>query len=222
MFVPDSTFSFGRGDYEWAELFMSAHDLKSKHFIVVIPRTICKLVDEETSKSHMKKLREVIERWVRKTGKKVVIAAEVRNDLPPARELVYDRLSNDAKRHCVMMQEYWTAEQASGLYRHARILISMELHSPLLALPEGTPVIVPTFKESGRKIWMLRDFKLGEYMFDIDSASTEEIEESLYQIHENYEDISNRIQAEVIPYLRKQEDRGMDVIGGILKNRRDE
>ena len=27
---------------------------------------------------------------------------------------------------------------------------------------------MPTFKESGRKIWMLNDFKLGEYLFDVD------------------------------------------------------
>jgi len=218
MFVPDSTVSFARRDDAWAKAFMAEHELQSKQFMVVIPRTwlghsrISKSVGERRSRAHMQKLREIIQDWVRKTGMKVVVAAEVRCQLPHAKHLVYDPLPEDFKRRSVMMEKYWTTEQATALYRHTRILVTMEQHSFLLAIPEGTPTVVPIFKESGRKIWMLRDFRLGEYMLDIDSASTQEIEEAIYKIHDNYERESQRLQTDVIPHLRAIEQTAMQIV----------
>ena len=226
MFVPDSTFSFADRDDRWAEAFMTEHGLKSREFIVVIPRTwlgdgvISSSVGERRSKAHIAKLRQIIEGWVRKTGMEAVIAVEVGRELPNAKRFLYDALSEDVRRQCTMVEDFWLAEQAAALYRHTRILITMELHSFLLAIPQGTPAIVPTFRESGRKIWMLRDFKLGEHMFDIDSASTETIEHALCQIHENYGDATHRIRADVIPHLRAIEDEAMQAVAKALTSRR--
>jgi len=222
MFVPDSTVSFARRDDDWADTFMARHALKSREFIVVIPRTcfdtsvISRSISEKRSTAHCRKLREIIEHWVRKTGMKVVVAAEVRNQLAPARELVYDLLPEDVKSRCVMMDKYWSTKQATALYGHTRIVVTMEQHSFLLAIPEDTPTVVPIFKESGRKIWMLHDFKLGEYLFDIDTASTQEIEQGIYRIHDNYERESDRIQKDVIPHLRATEGKAMQVIAESL------
>lgn len=222
MFVPDSTVSFARRDDDWADTFMAKYDLKSREFMVVIPRTcfdtsvISRSISEGRSTAHCRKLREIIEHWVRKTGMKVVVAAEVRNQLAPARELVYDLLPEDVKSRCVMMDKYWSTKQATALYRHTRIVVTMEQHSFLLAIPEDTPTVVPIFKESGRKIWMLHDFKLGEYLFDIDTASTQEIEQGIYRIHDNYERESDRIQKDVIPHLRATEGKAMQVIAESL------
>ena len=222
MFVPDSTVSFARRDDDWADAFMAKHDLKSREFMVVIPRTcfdtsvISRSISEKRSTAHCRKLREIIEHWVRKTGMKVIVAAEVRNQLAPARKLVYDPLPADIKNRCVMMEKFWTTKQATALYRHTRILVTMEQHSFLLAIPEGTPTVVPIFKESGRKIWMLHDFKLGEYLFDVDAASTQQIEQAINKIHDNYERESDRIRTDVIPHLRAIEQKAMHVIAESL------
>ena len=223
MFVPDSTFSFKKSDDKWAELFMKKHNLLSRKFMVVIPRTwlgdnvVSDAVGEKRSKGHQEKLREIIEKWVRRTGMKVLISTEVKNELPNAKHFVYDPLPEDIKCKCVMMNKFWTPDQAVGLYRHARVLITMELHSFLLAVPQGILVIVLTFRESGRKIWMLKDFHLEDYMFDIDSASVEEINQRIYQIYENYERISSKIREEIIPPLRISEEKAMEVIRKVLK-----
>ena len=222
-FVPDSTVSFtGRND-RWAKVFMDEHGLESKQFAVFIPRTwlgcgvVKRIVGEQRSRAHVAKLRDLIQWWVRETGMKAVIAVEVASEQPHAKALLYDPLPEDVKQHCVVMGKFWTAEQAASLYRHTRILVTMELHSFLMAVSEGTPAVVATFKESGRKIQMPEDFKLGDFMFDIDSAPTCEIERAISRIHRNYAKKTNRLRTRVIPYLRTIERQAMQAVVDVLE-----
>lgn len=218
MFVPDGTVSFGLRDDEWADRLMQRGNLVSKEFLVIIPRTylgggmISPTIGETRSLAHMAKIRSVIQQWVARTGKKVLIGAEVFRDFPNAKALVYDLLPEDTKKHCVMLDEFWTTEQAVSLYRHARIILSMELHSFLLAIPQAVPTVVPTFKESGRKISMLNDFKVPDWYFDIDEAPAEAIADTIDGIHRNYEQATERLQKEVIPHIRQLEQQAMDLM----------
>jgi polysaccharide pyruvyl transferase WcaK-like protein len=201
---------------------MARHSLEPKRFLVVIPRTwqgggvISSSIGEVRSRAHLDKLRRIIQVWVQRTGMKVVIAAEVARDLPNARELVYDPLPEETRKQCVILQSHWSTEQATALYRHARLLITMEMHSFLMATAVGTPTVVATFKESGRKISMLEDFKLGDRLFDIDAAPVPQIEQAVYHIHDNYRQQSDRLENDVLPHLRRLEQRAMEIIGSAL------
>jgi polysaccharide pyruvyl transferase WcaK-like protein len=222
MFVPDSTVSMDRRDDGWAEGFMNRHGLESREFLVVIPRTwrgggmISPSIGRERSLSHMEKLRQIIRHWVQRTGMKVVIAAEVGRDLPNAREFVYDRLPDDLRTKCVCLDDHWITEEAIALYRHARIVLTMEMHSFLMAIPQGTPAVVATFKESGRKIRMVEDFKLPDWLFDIDQVSAEELGQAIGHIHDDYPQQSDPLEADVIPHLRRLEQRAVEIIGESL------
>jgi hypothetical protein len=85
-----------------------------------------------------------------------------------------------------------------------------------MAIPQGTPTVTSTFKESGRKIWMVKDFKLGDRLFDIDVASGEEVGQAVAHIHNNYEQELYRLETEVIPHLRRLERQAMEIIGQSL------
>ena len=218
MFVPDGTVSFGLRDDEWADKLMQRNNLISKDFLIIIPRTylgggkISPTIGETRSLAHMAKIRSVIQQWVARTGKKVLIGAEVFRDFPNAKALVYDLLPEETRKHCVMLDEFWTTEQAVSLYRHARIILSMELHSFLLAIPQGIPTVVPTFKESGRKISMLNDFKVPDWYFDIDEASADTIADTIDGIHRNYQQATERLTNDVIPHIRQLEQQAMDIM----------
>ena len=223
MFVPDSTFSFGKRDDEWAGRFLAENNLKPREFLVVIPRTwprnsrITELIGEERSKMHARKLRRIIQHWVRKTGRKVLIAPETKGQEVNSREQIYDPLPEAIKSQCVNLDEFWLSEKATAVFRQARLLLTMEQHSFLLAIPESTPTVVAISAESGRKRWMLRDFGLGEYLFDIDTDPVSKIEQALFHINDHYETESARLQNEVIPRLRAIEERQMKLIGKALQ-----
>ncbi len=218
MFVPDSTVSYLHRDDEWAELFMTRNGLESRQFLVVIPRTwkgggmISPTIGEERSRIHMEKLRNIIQRWVQETGLKVVIGAEVSRDLPNARALVYDLLPRDIQKRCICLESFWSTEQAIALYRHSRIVVTMELHSFLMAIPQGTPVVVPTFRETGRKIKMVDDFKVSDWLFDIDQNSATQIGQTVLQIHSEYDKQNKRLREVVIPSMHKKEKRALRII----------
>ena len=48
----------------------------------------------------------------------------------------------------------------------------MEMHSVIMALSLGTPVLMPQFSENGRKVWMLEELGLRDWIFDIDEPAT--------------------------------------------------
>ena len=226
-FVPDSTVSFGLRDDKWGASFMKKKKLKPKEFLVIIPRTwprpsiITQFIGEERSKRHVNRLLTITENWVKKTGMKVLIAAEVKVQLPNNKPAVYDLLPDDIKPHCELLEEFWLPEQATSIYHNARIIVHMDFHSFYLAIPEGTPCVAPMTRESGRKIWSYRDFKLGEYMFDIDTTATSTIENAIYYIHNNYDQESERIKNIVIPHLRAIENTQMNEIVSILQKTHD-
>ncbi len=222
MFVPDSTLSFAGRDDPWAREFMARHGLEAKRFLVVIPRTwrgggvISSAIGEQRSRMHLDKLRQIVRNWVQRTGMKVVIAAEVARDLPNARQFVYDPLPEETRKACVTLPSHWSTEQAASLYREARLLLTMEMHSFLMATAVGTPAVVATFQQSGRKISMVEDFQLGDWLLDVDAASTARIEQAVYAIHDNYPEQSARLERDVLPHLRRLERRAMEIIGGAL------
>lgn len=222
-FIPDSTVSFGYRDDEWGEAFLAEKNLTSKEFLVVLPRTwprpstLTQFIGKERSKRHEHRLRVIIEDWVERTGMKVLIGVEVEEQMPHHRTLIYDPLPDAVKAQCEVQDEWWLSEQATSVFRHARVLAIMDFHSFYLAIPEGTPTVALMTRESGRKIWSCQDFGLPEYMYDIDVTPAATISDRLMHIHEHYDTESARIENEVIPRIRALEAKQMAIIGDVLE-----
>jgi len=209
-FRPDSTFFFRGLDEPWAEVFLKQHSLKEKEYICLIIRyagdkstyhdPIGGTISPERKKNQMQKLRAFIEKWVAKTGVKVLICPETRGSIPHALEQVYSPLPDKIKKDCICMEEFWTSEQAYSVFKRARIVISMEMHSIIMSLNVGTPVIHNPFAEAGRKKWMLRDLGLANWLLDIDETGAEELLDTALKIHDNFSAAEKRIQ-KVLPLL---------------------
>ncbi len=171
---PDTTFFFSGSDEPWVDQFLRQHELEPGKFITVTIRSanqkgpLAGMMSDEREAAIMGRMRRFIEDWVQETGQRVVLAPEVSSEVEAMHRNIYERLSAPAQRQCVELAQFWTTEQAYSLYRRAEIVVSMEMHSVIMALSVGTPVLMPQFSENGRKVWMLDELGLRDWIFDAD------------------------------------------------------
>ncbi len=131
------------------------------------------------------KLRTAIVAWVRETGKKALLAPEMTYQVELLRPLLFDPLPDDVKPRVAVRPSYWLTDEAASTYARAAAVVSLEMHSPIIAIANGTPAIhlrQPTDTRKGR---MWRDVGLGDWLFGIEEATGEGIAARLLEIHRN-------------------------------------
>ena len=55
------------------------------------------------------------------------------------------------------------------MYTKAFALFSYDMHSPIMALNQGTPAVVVRTAEQSSKGFMWKDIGLGDWLFDLDA-----------------------------------------------------
>jgi polysaccharide pyruvyl transferase WcaK-like protein len=184
---PDATFGFDLADDAFAERCLAQNRLEPRRFITLVIRSkIQGFIDDAREQRHARKLREVVQAYVTRTGESVLLCPEVVDEIGPARQLIYDPLPAAVKEKVRMQTEFWKPEQARSVFARARAHVSMDMHSVILALTAGTPVLHPRFLEAGIKAWMLRDLGIPDWLFDIDPDPSEKIAGKLLDICRDY------------------------------------
>ncbi len=215
---PDATFNFtptkkASGYQE----FMSKHGLKEHEYITLTIRSGRSnqgFIEPHSAREnlHAKKLRELVTRYIEETGNKVLIAPEVKSEIIPAKELIYDQLPKNVLDKVILMEEFWLPDLAYSVYESAETVVTMEAHSMIMALAVGTPILHPRFIEAGRKAWMLKDLGLEEWLFDLDekSDSVDKMYKELISIHKDYATAKAKV-SKALKYVKEREKRTMDV-----------
>ena len=207
---PDSTFFFNGFDEPWLETFKREHNLADRKYITLTirsaksqPGPLAETVTKDREDEHMERIRKFITDWVTQTGVPVVLCPEVRFEVALMRDNVYQKLSPEVQKKCVWMDKFWTTEQAYSLYRQAEMVVSMEMHSVIMALSLGTPVLMPQFTENGRKVWMLEELGLRDWIFDIDEqADAPRLLEAAKRIHQDQTASRARVESQ-LPRIRQ-------------------
>ena len=200
-FGPDATFACDLRDDAKAEAWLKANNLEEKKFICVIPRlrwTPYHMMDgtattkadrskvavnERTRAADHAGLREMIIRWVRETGMKAAVCPEMTYQVQLGKEELIDPLPEDVKPHVVWRETYWLNDEASSVYRKAFALVSLENHSPILALAQGTPMIFIRQPTDTIKGQMWRDLEVGDWFLEVGDATGDELWNRLAAIH---------------------------------------
>ena len=209
-FGPDGTLAVQMRNEAAADELLDKHRLEKEGYICVVPRFRYTLnhwllkgvqgapEDEERwayssryAEPDHAKLRDVIVRWVRETGLKVLLAPELRYNTEMFGPYLYDPLPDDVKPHVEQMETFWLPDTAASVYARARCVISLECHSPLIAIANGTPAFYVRQPEDTIKGQMYRDLGLGDWLFEIDSVDGDQIFERLSDVHENHERAQN-------------------------------
>jgi polysaccharide pyruvyl transferase WcaK-like protein len=219
-FGPDATFAINLRDDNTANNFLDKHDLKPGNFFCVIPRLrytpYYKIHNRQPSKEdlrrdavnrefaetdHEKLCRTVIE-TLENTDMKVLICAEMTYEVELGKSMIYDRLPEKYLSRIVWRDSYWRPDEAASVYAAAALVVSFEMHSPIIALAVGTPAIYLRQPTDTCKGQMWRDIGLEDWIFEIDDTDGGKIAEQAITIINNYQAAKN-IAKRSLGYARK-------------------
>lgn len=184
-FAPDGAFAVDLRNDAAADKFLGDHDLGPGKFLCVIPRyrytpywTIPAKKAAFDQKRHdrnqaMKEhdiapLRAAVEAVVTQTEMKVLICPEDQTQMALGKEMIYDRLTDEARRRVVWRENYWLTDEALSTYLRSAGLFGLEMHSPIMCIGNGVPAVVGRFAEQTSKGTMWRDIGLSDWLFDFD------------------------------------------------------
>ncbi len=185
-FGPDGAFAVDLRNDDKAEEFLKANGLEAGKFLVAIPRwrttprwTLYKrepMGDEiarEKANHRLKEqdhkpVREAMVSFVRETGMKVLVCPEDMTQMSIGKEQLVDPLPDDVKKQVVWREKFWNTDEALSTYVRSVGLLSMDMHSPIMAMGNGVPAIHLRFQEQTSKGYMWKDIGLGDWLFDLD------------------------------------------------------
>ena len=226
-FRPDTTVYFDGGDEKWKEAFFKENALEEGKFMTVALRISAPKpkyhdptggsVTPERCRHQMEQMKYLIEEYIKKTGHKVLIAHETRDTLEDARTHLYNILSDEAKSATVYLDRFWTPEQALSVYRGSSLLVSVEMHSIIMAIGNQVPFIHVPYVECGRKRQMVRDMELSEFLIDLDDMdSGKQMLATALKILENRSALQQRL-LEVRNRLAGLSAQSMSEVGAFFK-----
>ena len=198
-FGPDATFALDLRDDAAAARLLKQHNLQPGQFLCAIPRlrwtpyweirpkTVKpnperSAVNEAFADRDHAKLRDGIIAWVTKTKRRVFIVPEMTYAVSRLRPLLFDPLPADVKPHVAVLDRYWLTAEAASVYAQAAAVASFEMHSPIMAIANGTPAIHLRQPTDTRKGQMWRDIGLSDWLFEIDTTTGEQIARRLLEI----------------------------------------
>jgi Polysaccharide pyruvyl transferase len=126
--------------------------------------------DRTTERDHAK-LRELIIAYVKATGNKVMVCAEMTYEIELGREVLVNPLPAEVKKHVVWRDTYWLPDEAASIYAQAQCVVSVECHSPLIALHQGTPTFYVRQPTDTCKGQMYRDIGANDWFFEVDETN---------------------------------------------------
>ena len=202
-FGPDATFVIDLRDDRRADAFLKENNLEEGKFACFVPRLRWtpywkegrkmpaeeiarkEAVNDEFREVDHAKLREAIVMWVRETGNQALLCPEMTYQVELLRQLLFDKLPDDVKSKVVFRSSYWLTDEAASTYARAAAVVSMEMHSPIIALSNKTPAIHVRQPTDTRKGQMWRDVGLSDWLFEVDESTGEQIGRRLLELYED-------------------------------------
>ena len=219
-FGPDATFAINLRDDSTAKTFLNQHGLMQDRFVCVIPRLrytpYYKIhnyapsdedlrrnkVSSEFAEPDHAKLRDAIINILDNTSMKILICAEMTYEVKLGKELIYDRLPDKYLSRIIWRDSYWRPDEAASVYAAAALVVSFEMHSPIIALAAGTPAIYLRQPTDTCKGQMWRDIGLSEWIFEIEDTNGDKIAEQAVNIINNLP-AANNLATRTLEYARK-------------------
>ena len=192
-FGPDAQLGMHLRDDPRAFAYLRVNQLMEQKFICVIPRLrytpyyrvtnvprtpaddVKDAINSRTIEQDHAKLRAMIVSYVKHTGNKVLTCPEMTYQIELAKEVLVDPLPAEVKKHVVWRDTYWLPDEAASVYAQAQAVVSVECHSPLIALRSGTPAFYVRQPTDTCKGQMYRDFGANDWLFEIDQTSGDQL-----------------------------------------------
>lgn len=202
-FCPDSTFGFDLRDERRADELLARSGLQRGKFLCVIPNLRYtphwkayglkptekdlrgEKINAECKAQDHAAVREMIIAWVRQTGLKVLACPEMTYQMELAKEQWIDPLPDDVRPNVAWQAKFWMPDEAAAVYARALAVVSLECHSPILALAAGTPAIHIQLPTDTRKAQMFRDIGVGQWLHEVAALDGPKLTAQVLEIHAN-------------------------------------
>ncbi len=198
-FGPDATFALDLKDEKAADELLKVHKLEPGGFLCAVPRLRWtpyweikpesvkpnperSAVNEAFADRDHAKLREAIVAWVKEVKLKVFLVPEMTYAVPRLKPLLFDPLPKEVKEQVAVLDRYWLTAEAAGVYAKAAAVASFEMHSPIIAVANGTPAVLLRQPTDTRKGQMWRDVGLNDWIFEIDDAKGADVAARVVEI----------------------------------------
>lgn len=187
-FGPDAQLGMHLRDDKTGDAWLAKHQLEAGKFICVIPRLrytpyykIRKTeptnidrekdtINDKTTEGDHAKLRDLMIAYINATGNKVLVCAEMTYQVEMGKTVLVDPLPEKFRKNVVWRDSYWLPDEAASIYARAQCVVSVECHSPLIALVQGTPAVYVRQPTDTCKGQMYRDFGAEEWLFEVDET----------------------------------------------------
>jgi polysaccharide pyruvyl transferase WcaK-like protein len=225
-FGPDTQLAMAARDDAKGLAYLQANGLEKGKFICTIPRlrytpyhkdparkrkdtpeAIAKKdeINARTVETDHAVLRELITRYVRETKNKVLACPEMTYQIALAKEQLVDPLPADVKRNVVWRDTYWLPDEAASIYAQALAVISLECHSPLIALQAGTPTIHIRQPTDTCKGQMYPDLGLEHWFFEVEQTEGGQLWSRIEAIHRGPAQARDKVKAVMLEVEKRQQ-----------------
>jgi len=226
---PDTQLAMNLTDHARGDAYRAANGLDEGKFICVIPRLrytpyyrinntarrpgddTKDAINNRTVEGDHAKLREMIVSYVRNTGNKVMACGEMTYQVQMAKDVLVDPLPSDVKKNVVWRDTYWMPDEAASIYSRAACVVSVECHSPLIAIHNGTPAFYVRQPTDTCKGQMYRDMGAGEWLFEIDETNGPQLWSRLESIHRDSALAKAKAQA-IMAFVQAKQKRMVDAL----------
>ena len=210
-FGPDSQFGMRKKDDVLGDAFCEERGLEAGKFICVIPRLrytpyhrmrnkvpndvdrAKDAINDRTTALDLSKLQDMMTAYVRNTGNQVLACPEMTYQVALAKEALVAPLPEDVKKHVVLQETFWRTYEAASVYARAQAVVSMDCHSPIIALAQGVPGIYVRQPTDTCKGQMYHDIGAGDWIFEVDEIEGQDLWLALEKIHNNFAEAQRRV-----------------------------
>ena len=111
----------------------------------------------------------------------------------------------------VWRDTFWLPDEAASVYARAQAVVSMECHSPLIALHNGTPTFYLRQPTDTCKGQMYRDIGANDWFFEIDETSGPQLWSRLEGIVKNPAKAKAKVK-EIMAGVEAKQERMVDAV----------
>ena len=115
-------------------------------------------------------LRRGITRWVRRTGLPVLVVPEMSYAVEFAQTRLAGTFPADVADQVHVLPRFWELQEAAAVYRRSGGVLSIECHSPLIAIAEGVPALYLRQPTDTIKGSMYEGLGLGQWLVELAGA----------------------------------------------------
>lgn len=199
-FGPDATVLFDVVDDDHATDVLGQYGLRSGEFLCAVPRArytpyylLRGYAPAATDRrkeaysagyleSDLDVLRQGVVSWVRDTGTPALIVPEMSYAVEMADKYLAGTFPADVADRVHVLPRFWGLAEATAVYRQAGAIVSMECHTPLLALAAGVPALYLRQPTDTIKGQMYADLGLADAVVELTSAASAETLDRLASI----------------------------------------